>query len=41
MHTIVYYVLADGTKGSYAAPSVDYPTAIALTCDELVRDCQD
>jgi len=38
MFTTVHYTLADGTKGYYNAPSIDAPTAIALTKDELADD---
>jgi hypothetical protein len=38
MSTIVYYVLADGTKGSYQAPTGDGKEAIRMTRDELVYE---
>lgn len=36
--TIVHYVLADGTRGTYAAPTADRAMAAAMTCDQLHDD---
>lgn len=38
MSTIVYYVLADGTKGSYQAPSGNAKEAVRMTRDELIYE---